>query len=125
MVGVDLHHPPLDITIHFASSKRTKPLHPSNIDPSKDWNFNRADYDLLFIAVGRLDWVPVLASASLTEAVQFFYEKIYDTFKKLVPKKRRSKVTLKRYPVWFNPNIIKDINRKNLITLCLEKIKMS
>lgn len=113
IVRVDPYHPPLDIEIHYSFTKRpTESLQPSNIDSTRDWNFKKDDYPFISCALCDTDWTPVLGSSDVKDATRNFYRIVYDIFDRLVPKKRRCKRSPKRYPVWFNSEIIKGVKEK-------------
>jgi hypothetical protein len=111
LVRPDLYHPPLDITITVGTTIRRGSMQPSNID-SRDWNFRRVDQIALRRSIDRLDWSNVLQAQNLSLALDSYYESIYRIFDETIPKKRRSKSSANRFPVWFTADIIRDIREK-------------
>lgn len=111
----DAYHPPLDIVIcpkGASAGCLLESVCPSNIDPQYDWNFSKGNYDLLYDLLSKTCWLEVFQTSDVNIAVEAFYSIIYELFDNTVPKKRRSKGSRRRYPVWFTKELIKDIELK-------------
>ncbi|KAF9797199.1 hypothetical protein SFRURICE_006181 [Spodoptera frugiperda] len=112
IVQPDAYHPPLDVEVRVESVLCSNVMDPSNINPARDWNFHKCDYVQLYSLLSETSWDSVLRAVSVADAVNAFYQIIYDTFDACMPKKRRSGRVAERYPVWFTSDIIQDIKRK-------------
>ncbi|KAF9794094.1 hypothetical protein SFRURICE_019873 [Spodoptera frugiperda] len=129
IVQPDAYHPPLDVEVRVESVLCSNVMDPSNINPARDWNFYKCDYVQLFSLLSETSWDSVLRAVSVADAVNAFYQIIYDTFDACMPKKRRSGRVAERYPVWFTSDIIQDIKRKLALhaawkrSKCLEQYK--
>ncbi|CAK1546377.1 unnamed protein product [Leptosia nina] len=111
LVPPDLYHPPLDIEIVFSSVSKSDSIAPSNIDPVKDWNFRKCDFQQLQRVLSQTSWTNVLRAHDVEKACEHFNTTLYGIFDLCVPKKhRRSKC--RRYPVWFTNDIIKYLKLK-------------
>jgi hypothetical protein len=109
----DAYHPPLDILVKYHKISQSRPyLNPSNLDSSRDWNFAKADYDLLYEKLRYCDWSLVYQATEVDSAVAAFYKSLYSVFDVCIPKKTRSHKKLRCYPVWYTPKIIKLISKK-------------
>ena len=112
IVNVDSYHPPLDIELNIFSNTCSENIIPSNFDLTSDWNFNKANFSLLYEMMSTVDWDCVFNASDVQSATAQFYKVLYNIFDLCVPKKSRQASNRKRYPVWFSHDIIKDINRK-------------
>lgn len=112
----DEYHPPLEFTLPLAESGHTPLLlEPSNVDSSRDWNFKKGDFALLYQLLSEVSWREVLDSHDVNTSVGLFYHLIYGVFDLCIPRKTRPKKPGRRYPVWFTSGIIKDIKRKAVL----------
>ncbi|KAH9628651.1 hypothetical protein HF086_007856 [Spodoptera exigua] len=112
IVNVDSYHPPLDIALNILSNTINENIKPSNFDSASDWNFNKANFSLLYEMMAAADWDCIFNSSDVQSATTKFYDILYNIFDLCVPKKNRLVSNRKRYPVWFSFDIIKDVNRK-------------
>ncbi|CAH0715914.1 unnamed protein product, partial [Brenthis ino] len=112
MVPPDLYHPPLNIKMNIRTAKHSDRLEPSNISNSKDWNFRKLDYEQLLILMSMVSWDVLLTATDVQSAITCFYRIMYDLFDLCMPKKNRKKGNIKRYPVWFTNDIIRDVELK-------------
>ena len=104
LVKPDPHHPALLITITFTKPSKTK-LN-SNI---RSYNFQRANFELLYKELATIDWGCLESCNTVNIALTKFYQILYDILDKCVPVK---KVATNSYPCWFTKNIISNIKRK-------------
>ncbi|XP_022818660.1 uncharacterized protein LOC111351123 [Spodoptera litura] len=129
IVQPDTYHPPLEVEVRIESVHCSNVMDPSNINPFRDWNFYKCNYEQLYLLLSETSWDPVLRAVSVADAVNAFYQIIYDTFDTCMPKKSRSRRITERYPVWFTSDIIKDVKRKLILhatwkrSKCLEDYK--
>lgn len=110
----DAYHPPLDILIENNTSRarKTSQLNASNLDTSRDWNFTKADYHLLYQKLRYSDWSLVYQATNVDSAVEAFYNILYSIFDECIPMKIRSHKKLRCYPVWYTSEIINLISNK-------------
>lgn len=109
----DSYHPPLDIFIPLANAKsRFDLIDPSNVDFNRDWNFANGNYELLYHLFSEVSWQGVIDTGDVHVAVSNFYEIVYGIFDTCIPRKRRPSKPCRRYPVWFNADLISDIKQK-------------
>lgn len=112
LVSPDAYHPPLEIVVRIATAHHSDFLEPTNIRPSKDWNFRKCDYELLSSLLFENSWSKVLQANNVSDATNYFYEIIHSYFDQCMPKKHRKSKVGRRYPVWFANDIIQDIKFK-------------
>ncbi|VVC89749.1 unnamed protein product [Leptidea sinapis] len=106
----DAYHPPLEIEVRLDTCRRSDFLEPSNINPCRDWNFGRCDYELFSALIEANSWRAVLQAHTVRDATENFYKSVYNIFAQCMPRKRRKACHSKRYPVWFTSDIIRDIS---------------
>lgn len=114
----DPYHPPLDIFISLDETLLRCPseqIEPSNLDAQYDWNFAKGDYLLLYTLVSEVNWKDVLETRDIERAVDLFYRTLYDIFNVCIPKKTRFNKPVRRYPIWFTADLIRDIKVKAAI----------
>lgn len=107
LVEEDMHHPTLQINVSL------------NVDKVKDlkanlvsnYNFKKGNYPLMYELFMNVDWTELELITDINCAVDFFYQKIYSIFDICVPKAKYSK----KYPVWFNRQIIITLKKKESI----------
>jgi len=109
-VGSDAHHPPLTIEISLKNPKQ-KSL-PSN-NTTSNFNFKKADFLAMYQLFQNVSWSDLESFNDVNLAVEYFYKKINSIFEICVPKVRPHK----KYPVWFNKTIIKDIQTKDKLRI--------
>ncbi|XP_039292602.1 uncharacterized protein LOC120353350 [Nilaparvata lugens] len=107
LVPEDAHHPSLVITVQMLS---TFPNSRSNCIELYD--FRRADYLMLYTQLRDCHWELIYNSSGVDEAVDIFYNFIYECFDNCVPK-RRVRPGGTKYPPWFNAEIIGLMKRKD------------
>ncbi|XP_045773470.1 uncharacterized protein LOC123872917 isoform X2 [Maniola jurtina] len=111
MVNPDAYHPPLDISFSFETQRPRDRMEPSNIGRARDWNFKKCNHEALSQLLCETSWSNVIDSTNVDTAVHYFYQTVYNLFDSCIPKKVRSRV-VRRYPVWFTKDIIRDCERK-------------
>lgn len=97
-IPIDSHHPPFYIVIPFTSNIDT--MGRSTV---RKPNFFKANYDHINNELMDVSWNTKLDQLSAENAVNLFYETIYDIVRRNVP---LSKPKSTRYPVWFSPSLI-------------------
>jgi hypothetical protein len=112
----DAYHPPLCLSIPITINANLHKIALSNIDSSRDWNFPMGDYDILYERMSEVSWLSVYQAQNIDGAAAAFYNIIYNIFDFCIPRKIRSKVRARRYPVWFTRGIIKDLKLKFIVS---------
>ena len=80
--------------------------------PESYFDFKQANYELIKSKLNCIDWQTKIYNLNIEQAVDKFYEIIYDTLEKTVPKRKRKHTSTSKNPVWFNRKIINLKNRK-------------
>lgn len=108
LTEVDIHHPPLDISIYFSDLV----LNETGSEPKSIFNFFKADYNKLNNYFEHVDWNMLLGcNLSIDRMVECFYSVVYVAIDMFVPKKLDSAL---RFPTYYSQktiNLIKDKNR--------------
>lgn len=107
--NIDQHHPPLDIVISLNKESKL----PYNTVESGRPNFRKTNYIPIRKYLSELNWEELFEGQhDVDEMVQVFYDNINTAIQKFistrVPRNRK-------YPPWFNRNLIKMLNLKNKI----------
>lgn len=107
MIKEDLYHPALYLNLRLNTNCLTAfPNNPSK----KTYNFRKANFPDLYNALLNVDWSYLYNCTDVNAACEEFYAIIYSLFDLYVPlhgNKKRS------YPVWYTPDLIKNIKLKN------------
>lgn len=114
-VEVDQHHPPLNIEVLLTASKQKYLATNSNID---NFNYRKADFAAMYQLFQNAEWGNLDSYKNVDLAVKCFYEKIYGIFDICVPKINNIS---KRYPAYFNKNIIRNIKNKDKLRIQSKK----
>jgi hypothetical protein len=109
----DEHHPPFCVL--FPGKEKNY-----NIirKPYVKLCFGSANYDNIKKDLSDIDWNHLLLNKGAEEAVSSFYETLYTTIDKNVPKKN---VKTSKYPYWFTPTLIKLSIKKNKAWITMKK----
>lgn len=102
---VDAYHPPLDISINI---DKISFLNERTID---ELNYYKANYHIINDKLGGIDW-DLLLVGNVNEMTNKFYNAIFNTIDKLVPKKNKRKGG---HPVYFSQELIKVLNKKEKV----------
>ena len=110
LVSIDMHHPPLSISIPFEGIR--PPQFSSHISQTV-YNFKKANYQLLYKAISEIDWSQLSSIPNVDEACTYFYSALFHVIDKYVPttviKNKKS-----RSPPWITRKITKLIKKKQL-----------
>ena len=106
LVPEDSHHPALMLTIS-GCSKRNNCL---PIKTGGELNFRKANFQLLYQKISKLEFSSLESFTNVDEAVESFYNMLYNIFSGCVPRKLQSS---RQYPVWFNKEIISTLKLKH------------
>jgi hypothetical protein len=90
-----------------------------SVDDSDNVNFMAVDMELVRNALIVMDWSFIDSYEDVYLACRDFYNKLFDLFDLIVPKKRKSR---HNYPPWFSYELIKKIKLKHRI---LRKLRIS
>jgi hypothetical protein len=123
LVQVDKYHPPLVILVPLgggacetALPTVTTSAYPTDVgleDAGSQWNFYKADYNLLYSLLATIDWTPMYRVSDPEDILNYFYDTANDIINDCVPKKRRKGVYSKySYPEWYTFDIIRNIKEK-------------
>lgn len=122
LLPVDPYHPPLVATVNSPPTSSTRASMPVDVSPRRenthfkqDWNFNKANFPLLYSLIANVDWTSMY-KLSLESSLAFFYECINSIANECAPKKkRRSGSSRYTYPEWYNAEIIHYIKFKYIL----------
>lgn len=102
----DRHHPPLEFRLNLKKVRNIP------INDTKKYNFPKANFVAICKALSEVDWQTELVTLLPSQAVDRFYDILYNIVDKHVPlKKKRSH----RYPVWFSRPLISSLKRKHKV----------
>jgi hypothetical protein len=105
LVGVDDHHPSLEVGVTIGDVFKRFP-----IGRSSSFNFRKCNFVALYDALNGVDWSFLSACATVECAVSDFYSVLNEVFRCHVPLRGRCSGS---YPVWFNKNLITLLKKKN------------
>ncbi|XP_050515099.1 uncharacterized protein LOC126890284 [Diabrotica virgifera virgifera] len=105
VVPMDNHHPPL--IIDFSIKKEFNEI---KIDSKQNFNFKRANFIELYNELYLSDWSFLSTDLDINSNLNAFYQYIHSIFSKHIPLKKKQ---TKRYPFWFNGDLINLLNTKN------------
>lgn len=112
LVREDPRHPSLTISLDFGVVRQ------SNFPVSHErhrYNFRKANYPALYGALLEFNWDFILNVTNVDEACSLFYENLYTTLDRFVPKYKR--FTKKRqFPCWFSRQLVDMIKKKGKIS---------
>lgn len=106
LVHPDKNHPPYYALIPISNPNLTFIPKKTSIQ----FNFNKADYEIINSDISSIDWDDLLSDNNVESAVTLFYEKIYDIIKKHIPTKS---IKSSNFPIWFTPALIHIFKNKN------------
>lgn len=109
-VKEDRHHPSLHISLplkkgavsYFYMNKQ-----------SECFNFKKANFQRMYDLFLHTDWSTLYKTVVVDDACLIFYELLNGIFEETVPKSR-IKSKRRRYPPWFNPEIISALKNKQI-----------
>lgn len=100
---IDLHHPPLDVTLTIGNLKLLKPS-------IKQFRiFRKGNYDRINSLISNIDWVSLFNNLNVNDSVKLFYFQINKIISEIIP---ISNCKLSRFPVWYSMDLIKLIGFK-------------
>lgn len=100
----DSHHPSLKIVIsHFIPQM-------AEVKPRLKYFYDAADYDSILSELDNVGWKTEIYSRSIDDAVDFFYQTLYNLRRQFVPSKL---VTSSKFPPWYNKCLIKILKEKS------------
>ncbi|KAH9634205.1 hypothetical protein HF086_001407 [Spodoptera exigua] len=102
---IDPQHPPLYVALTNARECIARSQHAARPFPATlypRWNFAKADFYSLYIAMSQTDWNAVYEAGSVNEAYVVFYDLFYKALDESTPRKK-PKVGGSRYqyPEWY------------------------
>lgn len=106
LLSEDLHHPALLVYLNLAKPSRNNKKSNNVIQ----YNFRRADLVTLYENIAKINWDGIESFKDVDSAVNYFYLKLYEVLDRFVPK---TKPLRRKYPPWFNGQIIRYIRLKD------------
>ncbi|KAF9788980.1 hypothetical protein SFRURICE_006370 [Spodoptera frugiperda] len=76
------------------------------------YNFYKADYELLYSMLGSTDWSEMYDMTDLEDILDFFYDNIYSILDESVPLKKQCSKSKYVYPLWYTTEIISGLKTK-------------
>lgn len=108
---IDLLHPPLEVDLSFTENIKL-PYNANALRP----NFYKADYEAICKYLHELNWEDIFhGSNDVNYMLDVFYEILQDAIKRFVPFKIKGKQN--KYPPWFDRNLRRILNEKNVLRL--------
>lgn len=117
LVPVDAQHPPLEVVVQlrldtdarvYSQRRADECLHSAR--PA--WNFNKADFPILYNAIEMVDWSPMY-DLDLEKSLDFFYNTINAIIDSCALRKNISSPSSGYvYPVWYTAKIIRELKLK-------------
>lgn len=120
LVPIDAYHPPLTVDVRMRLRSSPRLSHALEVSQASTrtprptrWNFNKADYLLLYDMIANIDWT-YLYELELEDSIGYFYDVLYSIIDKCVPRKKTNLLHSKYvYPEWYNIEIINEIKKKS------------
>jgi hypothetical protein len=107
LVKIDSYHPSISMTHYYSDNT----INYKNNDKTHfAYNFKHAEFRVISLALGRVDWNILIGSVNIDLAIFNFYETLYCIIDKFVPKYYTCK---NKFPPWFNHQLIALIKKKN------------
>ncbi|KAH9643547.1 hypothetical protein HF086_016754 [Spodoptera exigua] len=66
IVQPDAYHPPMEVEVRIESAHCSDVIEPSNINPARDWNFNKCDYEQLYLLLSKISWDRVMQTSNVS-----------------------------------------------------------
>lgn len=101
------YHPAIEIDFTFVFSPKLPKFPPSN---NLRYNFRKANYEQLYFDFSEMDWSNLSHFDNVDEVVDMFYEMLYKTLDRSVPKFSN---VISNFPIWFTPSIKSNLKTKN------------
>lgn len=115
LVPPDPHHPCLEI------SCRVIYVSDPHVNTPSSYNFKRADSYALYFLLRDVDWQALYRIHNVDLAVDHFYRILYSVLDESVPKTIPLR---KKYPPWFNRQIIIDLKHKEKLRRKFKKSRL-
>lgn len=115
LVPVVRHHPCLSVGLLTES-----PAKFCKIQPSTKFNFRKANFYSMYNLFRNQDWDFLYGFKDVNKALETFYKILESIFVECVPKSTQSD---KKYPIWFNIEIIKLLKEKHKCRIKSSKTK--
>lgn len=112
LVSEDGHHPPLLIKV-FPDSFTPIPFPSYQSSPLYySYNFSKMDSLGLYDSFKSTDWSVIFSQSDVNSAVNYFYDIVYTTLDKHVPKSA-DHLNVSRFPSFFSPELRTALRRKD------------
>lgn len=83
----EVHHKAMEINVSIEEPVTTEE---TETIPLTDFNFNKANHELLYKLLVEVDWNTLLSNQDIHESTSKFYDKLYEIFELTVPKKTKT-----------------------------------
>lgn len=111
----DPYHPAIEARIIVAAPLSYK----SRSTGSAGYCYKRADFLQIYRELLNMDWSHLYSILNINEAVDYFYEQIYNILNRTCPLKKKKH---SKYPFWFTPSIISKLKLKEKMRRKFKKI---
>ncbi|KAL1396645.1 hypothetical protein pipiens_010382, partial [Culex pipiens pipiens] len=99
LLKVDQHHNPLLMQLEYRTA-----LNDNTVEPDAVFDFKRCDYTTLNERILAVDWLTFLDAPCVNSVTEMFYEKLFEIFNEVVP--RKSVRICHRYKQpWWNDDL--------------------
>lgn len=106
---IDIHHPPIEILLK-SSKEIGLPYNPQ----TKKTNYYKLDYQKICENLKDIDWDEVFRdTGDVNEMLRMFYDRLLNIIHIHEPSKSTYKY--KKYPAWFNKNLIRTLKEKEKV----------
>lgn len=116
LVPIDKYHPSLEVVVKLqrnAGPPLSQPRTCQQQSRSADWNWHKADFQMLYASLAEIDWSDLLEIDDIDRAVELFYLKLYESFDHFVPVKNSNQREQRYvYPKWYTSEIISNLRYK-------------
>lgn len=121
VLPIDVYHPPLSVSVRMSAEAipileydtATVSEPAANYIPTKQWNFYKANFPLLYEQIMLIDWAELYTIKEPSLALEYFYIEITKIIDSCVPIKKLKTVGSRySYPEYYTADIISDIKLK-------------
>ncbi|XP_052561953.1 uncharacterized protein LOC120430056 [Culex pipiens pallens] len=99
LLKVDQHHNPLLMQLEYRTA-----LNDNTVEPDAVFDFKRCDYTTLNERILAVDWLTFLDAPCVNSVTEMFYEKLFEIFNEVVPRKSVCICHRYRQP-WWNDDL--------------------
>lgn len=124
LIKEDVYHPALDITLCLGVRESNCD---STIQPGYVYDYAKGNFDILYRLIRETDWSDIQQANDVNISLDLFYKKISNCIEKTVPKKQLRVFSGRapKYPIFFSPQLKRDIKLKNRLHKQIKNNKAS